>query len=150
MTKLLMSLAILSVALVGFGGRRQDDVSAELKKLRGSWRLVAETDDGRNMPPEEVKKYNILTFDIAGRWKVEIDGKVVGQGTARIDPTTTPKTIDYTFTLGESAGSGFAAIYELEGDSFRHCGVLQGARPSEFSSKPGSGQILTTFHRVKE
>ena len=124
-------------------------MSEELKKLSGSWRLTGEVDDGRQMPQEEVRKNNILTFDKTGSWKVEIDGKVVGQGTAKIDPTQSPKTIDYTFT-GEGAGGQFVAIYELGGNSFRHCGVLKGNRPSEFSSKPGSGQILTTFRREKE
>lgn len=147
MTKWLL-IALLSVVLVGAGKPAQDDVSAELKKLRGAWRLVEEIDDGKQMPTQEASK-NKLTFDIAGSWKVEIDGKVAGEGTAKIDPTRKPKTIDYTFTKGDGAGARFVAIYELDGDSFRHCGVLRGTRPSEFSSKPGSGQILTMFRREK-
>ena len=148
MTKTLIILGILSVVVVAAGKPAQDDVSAELKRLRGSWRLVDEIDDGRQMPQEEAQKNNILTFEITGSWKVEIDGRVVGQGAAKVDPTRRPKTIDYTFT-GEHTGGQFVAIYELSGDSFRHCGVLQGNRPSEFSSKPSSGQILTTFRREK-
>ncbi|MFY9610966.1 MAG: TIGR03067 domain-containing protein [Blastocatellia bacterium] len=147
MTKWLL-MALLSVVLVAAGKPTQDDVSAELKKLSGTWRLVEEIDDGKQMPSEEAKK-NRLTFDVAGRWKVEVDDKVVGEGTATIDPTSQPKTIDYTFTQGEGAGTRFVAIYELNGDSFRHCGVLKGTRPSEFTSKAGSGQILTTFRREK-
>lgn len=143
MTKWLL-MALLSVGLIAAGRPIQDDVSAEVKKLRGTWWLVEEIDDGKQMPAEEAKK-NKLTFDIAGRWKVEIDGKVVGEGTARLDPTKEPKTIDYTFT----SGAKFLAIYELNGDLFRHCGVLKGARPTEFSSKAGSGQILTVFRRDK-
>ena len=103
-------------------------------------------DDGKHNAAAEATK-NKLTFDDAGNWKVEIDGKVVGEGTATIDPSKKPKTIDYTFTKGEGAGAKFFAIYELNGDSFRHCGVLKGTRPSEFSSRAGSGQILTTFRR---
>lgn len=137
-------MALLSVVLVAAGRPTQDDVSAELKQLRGIWRIVDEIDDGKQMPAEEAKK-NKLTFDIAGRWSVEIDGKIVGEGTARIDPTKKPKTIDYTFT----SGARFVAIYELDGDLFRHCGVLKGTRPTEFSSKAGSGQTLTTFRRDK-
>jgi uncharacterized protein (TIGR03067 family) len=147
MTKLIL-MALLSVVLVATAKPQRDDMSAELKKLRGTWRLVEEIDDGKQMPAEEASKYK-LTFDIAGRWKVEIDGKVVGEGTATIDPSGKPKTIDYTFAQGENTGSKFIAIYELEGDSFKHCGVLKIARPSEFSSKPGSGHILTVFRREK-
>lgn len=143
-----MLMALLSVVFIAAAKPPQDDVTAELKKLRGSWRLVEELDDGKQMSAEEARKTK-LTFDSAGRWKVEIDGKVVGEGTAAINPAGKPKTIDYTFAQGENTGSKFMAIYELDGDSFRHCGVLKGARPSEFSSKPDSGHILTVFRREK-
>jgi uncharacterized protein (TIGR03067 family) len=146
MTYLLL-MTMLSVISMPIGKSTQDDVSAELKKLRGVWTLVEEIDDGKPMPAVEASK-NKLTFDDAGRWKVEIDGKVVGQGTATINPTGKPKTIDYTFTQGDTPGAKFWAIYELKEDLFRHCGVLTGTRPTEFSSKPGSKQILTTFRRV--
>jgi uncharacterized protein (TIGR03067 family) len=149
MTKVLMIMAILSVALVAVGKPTQDNVSAELKKLSGTWRLVDEFDDGTQTPAGKAKK-DKLTFDTTGKWKVESEGKVVGEGTCTIDPTRKPKTIDYTLTMGEAAGTRFIAIYELDGDLFRHCGVLKGNRPSEFSSKPGSEQILTTFRREKQ
>lgn len=149
MTKLLMMMAILSIALVAAGRpAQQDDVSAERKKLSGTWRLVDEIDDGTRTPAGEAKK-DKLTFDITGAWKVESDGKIVGEGTCAIDPTKKPKTVDYTLTKGEGAGLRFIAIYELDGDLFKHCGVLKGARPSKFSSEPGSGQILTVFRREK-
>lgn len=144
MTKWLL-MTLLSVALVAAGKPTQDGPSAELKKLSGTWQLVDEIDNGRQIAAEEALKTK-LTFDIAGKWKVELDGKVVGEGTAKIDPTRKPKTIDYVFAKEDER---FLAIYELDGDSFRHCGVLKGSRPSEFSSKPGSGQILTTFRREK-
>ena len=142
-------LVVLSCLAFAVGYPAPDEASEEFNRLRGQWRLVSEIDDGKPMPADQVGKKNILTFDATGKWVVEIDGKVVGEGTARIDPARKPKTIDYTFSKGEVAGGRFEAIYELDGDSFRHCGVLKGARPSEFSSKPGSGQILTTFRREK-
>jgi len=155
MTKWLL-MALLCVVPVVAGKPMQDDVSAELKRLSGTWRLVDEIDDGKRTPGGEAKNTK-LTFEIrlassAFRpleWKVEVDGKVVGEGTAAINPTSNPKTIDYLFTQGEETGNSFHAIYELDGDSFRHCGVLKGTRPAEFSSKPGSGQILTVFRREK-
>ena len=144
-----LKMALLSVVFLASGEPAQDEVSAELKELRGTWQLVEEIDDGKPMPAEEAKKSK-LTFDGTGKWKVEIDGKIIGEGTALINPTRKPKTIDYTFTQGEAAGASFLAIYELTGDVFRHCGVMKGTRPSEFSSKPGSGQTLTTFRREKK
>ena len=156
MTKWLLITTIFALALVAPGKPAHDETIAEMKKLRGTWRLVDEIDDGKRTPAGEAKNTK-LTFEIALasssfrplEWKVEVDGKVVGEGTAAINPTSNPKTIDYLFTHGEETGNSFHAIYELDGDSFRHCGVLKGSRPSEFSSKPGSGQILTTFRREK-
>jgi uncharacterized protein (TIGR03067 family) len=155
MTKWLL-MALLCVVTVAAGKPIQDDVSAELNRLSGAWRLVDEIDDGKRTPAGEAKNTK-LSFEIRLasssfrplEWKVEVDGKVVGEGTAAINPTSNPKTIDYLFTHGEETGNSFHAIYELDSDSFRHCGVLKGSRPSEFSSKPGSGQILTTFRREK-
>jgi uncharacterized protein (TIGR03067 family) len=146
MKKLLFAIALLSMTAAAIGKPAQNDVSAELRRLSGSWVLVGEIDDGKTMDVNVGKK-NILTFDDAGNWKVEIDGTIVGQGTARIDPTRNPKTIDYTFTGKE--GGQFIAIYELTANTYRHCGVSKGNRPSEFSSTPGSGQIITTFRREK-
>lgn len=146
---ILLKIALLSAVLLASGAPIQNQILAELKELRGTWQLVEELDDGKPMPAEEAKKSK-LTFDSTGKWKVEVDGKVIGEGTALIDPTRKPKTIDYTFTQGEAAGTRFLAIYELTGDVFRHCGVMKGNRPSEFSSKPGSGQTLTMFRREKK
>jgi len=139
-------MAVLSIVLAGRDSIPQGDVTVEFKKLQGTWQLVDEIDDGKDLLAEEARRIK-LTFDMAGRWKVESDGKVVGEGTATINPVGKPKTIDYAFAQG---GGKFVAIYELDGDSFKHCGVLKGARPSEFSSKPGSGQILTVFRRVNK
>ncbi|HYV05804.1 MAG TPA: TIGR03067 domain-containing protein [Blastocatellia bacterium] len=144
MTKWLI-VTLLSIVIVA-AAKPGQDASAEWKKLAGTWRLIDEIDDGTRTPAGLAKK-DKLTFDLIGAWKVESDGKIVGEGTATIDPTKKPKTIDYTITKGEAAGTKFLAIYELDGDVFRHCGILNGARPSKFLSEPGSKQILTVFRR---
>ena len=142
-------IALLSVVLVTAAHPTRDSISEELKKLSGTWRIVEEIDDGKHLSGDQFNK-NRLIFDGSGGWKVESDGKVIGEGTATIDPGAKPKTIDYTFTKGEAAGSRFVAIYELDGDTFKHCGVMKGTRPTEFSSNLGSAQILTIFRRTKE
>ncbi len=142
-------LASVCFVILAADKPKETDVQAELKKLHGTWRLVKETEDGKEMPAEEAKKAK-LTFDQTGNWKVQVDGKVIGAGTAVLDPGKKPKTIDYTFTEGEAKGTKFWAIYELDRDSFKHCGVLKGARPTEFTAKAGSGRTLTMFKRETE
>ena len=140
-------IALLSIALAAYPA--QDNVSEELKKLGGTWKILEEIDDGKHLSGEQFSK-NRLIFDGPGGWKVESDGKVISEGMATVDPGAKPKTIDYTFTKGEAAGSRFVAIYELDGDSFKHCGVMKGTRPAEFSSNPGSAQSLKIFRRDKK
>jgi uncharacterized protein (TIGR03067 family) len=120
----------------------------EQKKLLGTWSLVSEVDSGKERPANQVKNIK-LTFEEDGKWKVTNDGKVAYEGTFVVDPARKPKSIDYTFTAGQPKGSKFTAIYEVEEDSFKHCGVSKGQRPTEFESKPGSKQILTIFKRDK-
>jgi uncharacterized protein (TIGR03067 family) len=116
------------------------------KELQGTWKLVHELNDGKEMLAEEASKTRLI-FDGAGRWKVEFGGKIVGEGTFSLNTASKPKTIDYTFTQGEEKGKTFIAIYKLEGDSFTHCGVLKGDRPTTFESKPGSARALSVFRR---
>lgn len=130
---------------------RADDVTTDLKKLQGVWRIESEINDGKAMPAEEAKKIRV-TYADDGKWKVEVDGTVVAEGTTVLNPTAKPKTLDYTVTRGDERGSIFLGIYELHGETFRHCGVTKGhgERPTDFSSKPGSGRFLVTFKRVSK
>jgi len=79
-----------------------------------------------------------------------VNGKTVGGGSFTIDPDKNPKTIDYTFSEGEEKGQNFHAIYELNGDSFKHCGVMNGDRPKDFSADAGSENYLVMFEREKK
>src|SRR5438045_1395045 len=58
----------------------------ELQRLQGVWVLVSEIEDGKATPAAEAKEIK-LTFDDAGKWKVEVKGKLVGEGTAVLDTT---------------------------------------------------------------
>ena len=66
-------------------------------------------------------------------------------GTYKLDTTTNPKTIDVVTELDTSKG-----IYRLEGDSLKICGVSTGEdRPAEFTTKPGTKQVLFVLKRQK-
>jgi len=67
-----------------------------------------------------------------------------------LDPTTHPKSTEDTLEEEPNKGKKIRGIYLLEGDSLTSCvGAIDGPRPTEFSSKPGSGQSLRRFQRVK-
>jgi uncharacterized protein (TIGR03067 family) len=143
-----MILAALVVSLAP-PASSDDTRSGDERKLLCAWEMIREVEDGKEVEIDTHKRAK-LTFARGGRWKVEVDGKVIGEGTAVLDTGKMPKTIDYTFTAGEQKGAKFLAIYKLDPDRFEHCGVLKGDRPAEFSSKPGSGRSWTVFRRVKQ
>lgn len=148
MSSMLLWLCLLLPAQTG-NTALTPETQAELRQLEGRWQLVSETDDGKEMPAAEAKKIQ-LTFEPGGKWQVRLDGKVVGGGTLTLDPRPRPKTLDYLFTEGEQKGARFTAIYELDGATFRHCGVLKGDRPADFSAKAGTGRSLTVFRRIRD
>lgn len=127
---------------------QSDAVKMELQQLAGIWHIVKEIDDGKEMSAAEAKKIHV-SFTADGTWKVELGGKIVGAGTMTLDPTKKPKTIDYLFTQGDDKGKTFRAIYELDGDSFKHCGAFKDERPGAFDAKAGSERSLTFFQRGK-
>ena len=69
--------------------------------------------------------------------------------TASVDPTVTPKTIDFKTTKGNNAGQTAFGIYEMSGKTRKLCIAEQGRpRPADFSATAGSGRMLVVFERV--
>jgi uncharacterized protein (TIGR03067 family) len=142
-------LAVLAVGLVAAADRPvSDDARADLKKLAGTWALVAEVSDGQQRDDDYVKKIKwVINED--GTWKVLEDGKVKYRGKLTVDPTKKPRAIDST-VAGEQEGTVVRSIYEVNGDMLKHCFTVGEDRPKTFESKPGSRCTNSVFKRVKE
>jgi uncharacterized protein (TIGR03067 family) len=68
----------------------------------------------------------------------------------KLNPTKTPKTIDYEFTDGHDKNKTYLGIYEIEGDTLKDCFAPPGdERAKEFAAKVGSNHTLITYRRVK-
>ncbi|MCA1685669.1 MAG: TIGR03067 domain-containing protein, partial [Planctomycetia bacterium] len=104
--------------------------------------------DGKTVPEDEVKQVRlIMTGD---RYTVERGGGKASRGTSKLDPTQAPKVIDISIIDGEYKGQHWLGIYELSSDTYRACFATVGKpRPKEFSSEPGSGNVLWIFRREK-
>ena len=124
--------------------------AAELAKLRGTWQLLSAETEGKPMPEEQAKKIRV-TIE-GNHHTVTFDDKVVAEKVQfAVDPTTTPKSIEDTLVQEPYRGKKIRGIYRLEGDILTSCvGAIDAPRPTEFTSKPGSGQTLRRFVRVKE
>jgi uncharacterized protein (TIGR03067 family) len=148
-------LAGLALALLLGGGLRAEDkkgdkgaaVKEEYKRLNGTWELVRAVDDGKELPAPKVK--TTVTFK-DGKYTARQGGKVVAEGTAKLDPTTSPKAVDTTPATGADKGKTSRGIYEVKGDTQRVCFARPGQpRPKTFGAKEGSGHGLATYKRVK-
>jgi uncharacterized protein (TIGR03067 family) len=148
-------LAGLALALLLGGGAPADEkkadkaeaVKQEWKLLNGTWEAVSAVLDGKKMPaPKE--KVTVTLRD--GKYTVKQGDKVVAEGTGKIDPTTSPKSVDVTPSSGPDKGKTVLAIYEVKGDTQRVCFARPGKpRPKTFEAKKGSGDALYTHKRVK-
>lgn len=94
-------------------------VQNELRRLVGVWQEVARQREGQTVP---VAQLGVLSQSETGETMTRLGEQVVYKGTTSLDPTRTPKTIDYVQT-SESSPAGSPGdvrlgIYEISGDSF--------------------------------
>ena len=144
--KTLAALAMCAgLALVAAAA--DDDTKTDQDKLQGPWKLTALESDGKKASDDAVKA---MRMTVKGdRLYLKEDNKEE-EGTFKIDPTKSPKTMDLTIKVGEKMDT-VRLIYELKGDDLKLCGGKLGKdRPAEFATKTGSGLHLLIFKREKE
>lgn len=131
-------------------GSKEKAVKKDQLAIEGTWRAVSVEANGNAVNPDDVKKI-VVENGRDGEWTILVDGKEVADGTSTVDPTVTPKTIDFKTTKGPNAGQTTYGIYELTGKTRKICFAEPGRqRPSDFSSPAGSGRTLAIFERVEE
>jgi uncharacterized protein (TIGR03067 family) len=119
------------------------------QQLSGTWQAVSYALDGNKAIDEDLKAIK-LVFAADGKTEALRDGKVFIASTTKVDPTQTPMTIDIAFTAGDLKGKNALGIYKIEDDVLTICRTAPDrARPTEFASKPGSGQTLMSYRREK-
>ena len=126
----------------------EEAIQKDRKLMAGTWRVISYEKDGKKTPAEQLEK-NRTIFSVDGKFMVQREGKTLVHGSTLIDPTKKPKHSDATFTEGEVTAKTLG-IYEVDGDNMKICYAFPGKdRPIEFSSKPGSGQVLIVYKRDK-
>lgn len=127
------------------GGERIKAIEQELKKFDATWRFVSIEVEGTKVPE---KAFENDTLTLKGKtFKSFVAGHTTN-GVFKFDPTVKPKTIDLTFTDGPGKGQTQSGIYELEGDTQKICFAKPGQpRPTEFTTKPGNGQMIQILKR---
>ena len=142
-------VATLVVLVLGLVSAAQGPANAkkDLDKLQGTWKRTAAEMDGKKVSADELQK---TTLTIKSDEYVLKMGDQTRKGHIKLDPTKKPKQIDIISGAGPNKGKSLLGIYELEGDTFRYCIAQAGKdRPTEFASRPGSGQGLYVNKREK-
>ncbi|MFM2096832.1 MAG: hypothetical protein RIS70_3956 [Planctomycetota bacterium] len=124
----------------------QDDAAKkDLAKFQGTWSLVSGERDGKKLSEEETKK----TKNVYDGEKFQFPDAFgsTQKGTIKLDASKNPKWVDST---DASTGQVRLGIYEFtEAGLRRMCLAPAGKpRPTEFSSKPGSGNSYMIWQRA--
>lgn len=141
-------------------------VQKELKRLQGTWKVVASESDGQRPAKgwfmEEFTKAKLtfkedkLIFSSEGNrpWEVAYQSdKKAKLDTYRLDPAKKPRAFTITVSMvGFLSGSieTVYGIYKLEGNQLTVCYSTQWAeksRPTEFKTKEGSERVLLIYER---
>ena len=124
-------------------------IKQDMKQLEGKYKMTGMESEGRDDPDAEQKGVliNGTTYYFLFNGKKSNDSKI------KIDPTTTPKTIDIVSGRGTSLGIyRFTEDGELQICMNQAQGAGSDKRPTKFTTKPsiGAGSILYTLEKEKE
>jgi len=146
-TRLLIGLAALVFATVG--AEDNDAAKTDQAQLQGEWTLVYGERDGQAFSSEFMKGSKRVTKD--DETAVMVQGQLFMKAKFSLDPSKTPKTIDYTVTGSTYTGKTQLGIYEIEGDKVKFCFSTPGQeRPTDFTTKPKDRRTSTIWKREKK
>lgn len=152
MIRLMAVVAVFSLWLTAARAAEFPDDGEDMQKLQGVWRGVELEIKGDSFSRESARSLR-LRFD-KDTFTVEQGGKVTVQGSYRIDPTATPKTIDLTIrdtVQTVNKGALVLGVYVLKKDRLQLCTTKANGqdRPKKLASKRGTTHTLFTFQKEK-
>lgn len=117
-------------------------------KIDGTWVMVSGEEDGKPIPEDAVKTAKLV---IKGNEHDVTVGSATYKGTHKVDRSKTPHTIDATDEAGPFKGETTLGIFEVKGGEMKVCFAPPGKdRPTEFTTKSGTGTIFHVWKREKE
>lgn len=152
-----ISLVLAGLALAAHGltaGEKKSDTKIELKKLEGNWKMEKAELQGSNSPNADQMKI-VIEERI---FKFYFGGDKVSAAKLTINPSKSPKTVDFNWTAGSVAGKTSLGIYRFNKDGYLEICMNQAQgpgsdkRPTKFTTKPsvGKGSILYVLEKEKD
>jgi uncharacterized protein (TIGR03067 family) len=120
--------------------KKTDAAEAKRESLQGAWEIALTA--SKDTPPLKIK----VAF---GEERVSFGALSFLNVTYQIDPSKSPKHIDWTPIEGPKKGQPIPSIYRLEGDTLTIClGEAGGKRPTEFHErKDAGGGLILVFRK---
>ena len=120
-------------------------MSERLAETIGLWRQLTVVEDGERLV---IGPGALLTLDERG-YAVTVNGKLIQRGTSTNNTNLSPCQSDVTVTEGVDVGQNYSQIFQVQGDVLLVCRGRAGtARPAEFKSDAGSGNMLSVWLRI--
>jgi uncharacterized protein (TIGR03067 family) len=139
------------MATAGLAG--DSSAKGDLDNLQGTWITVSLVNDGKTLvdektPPNQGPQTK-LVYE-GNKWIIQVGDHAVATSVFKINATKKPKEIDILDATGTKNDKTKLGIYELRGDIYKYCLAPAGKpRPTEFTSKAGSGHSLGVSKRAK-
>ncbi len=140
-------LGIVAVACISLPSLRADETS-DRKKLYGTWTgFVVE---GRGLRTDRGPVSLELVITPKGIKSKPGAREDLGEGTFKLGQAKAAGIMDATRTSYPRKGEVYLGIYTIEGDTLKWCTANPGKpRPSEFMTRPSSGQFYMVMKRQK-
>jgi uncharacterized protein (TIGR03067 family) len=138
----LFMAGLVTVALAD----KDDNLKKEKDALQGKWLILSVERDGKS-----VDTWTDGTRVMEGdNYTMTTKKGDTFKGTFALDPSKTPKAIDFKPSGGQYKDKTLRGIYEIDGDMLKVCfAEPDKERPAEFNSKAGSGWTLATHKKQK-
>ena len=130
----ILLIGLTARALTTAWAEDNEAVNKDKAQLQGGWTMVSGERDGQAFSASFMKDSKRVAK--GDETTVTIQGQLFMKATFTLDPSKSPKTIDYSVTGGPYAGKIQFGVYELDGDKVKFCFSTPGKeRPTDFSTK---------------
>jgi uncharacterized protein (TIGR03067 family) len=144
----LLVFFLLVVATPGLCASDKDSGEGDLAKLQGQWVVVSLEHRGHVAEPADFEGQSSVYEK--NRWTWKVGDKVMRRGIITLNSTRSPKAINTWDSDGPHEDETVPGIYQLDGDTLKLCFAMPGEkRPTEFTTKSGTGAILVVYKRKK-
>jgi uncharacterized protein (TIGR03067 family) len=118
--------------------------------LSGTWQLTRGVDNGKPVPASVARNTILITDRNTFRFPKASGVGTHPAGHFTVNPSTTPKQVESIAEGGPNGGQLTRGIYEIiDATHYRSCwGPPGGPRPTDFTSPPGSRQVLQYWKKM--